>query len=181
MRGYLLEGSTEQWSALASERNVLAAFTALTRDHAAKCARAVAIVVTTDVEPDSVNAADVERVARAEVQAFRAHGGKVWHVHVGSRAPRSESLAALFDGELRVPCAAEEPAVELASKWVFNAVSTCAHVIKGAVFGNRMVNLGVSNQKLFYRAVTIVQDVARAPQEVDDISRLGLKHYFSYY
>ncbi|XP_060081243.1 glucokinase regulatory protein-like [Ylistrum balloti] len=46
---------------------------------------------------------------------------------------------------------------EIATKWVCNAVTTGAHVLKGKVFENVMVDLKVSNNKLFHRAVGIIQ------------------------
>jgi len=46
-------------------------------------------------------------------------------------------------------------------KIALNTISTCAFVIAGKVFGNRMIDLRVSNAKLFERAVAIVSEVAR--------------------
>ena len=45
---------------------------------------------------------------------------------------------------------------ELALKLAVNAVSTCAHVLVGTVFSNCMINLTISNIKLFHRAVSLV-------------------------
>ena len=45
---------------------------------------------------------------------------------------------------------------EIALKIALNAVSTCAHVLKGAVFSNCMINLRITNIKLFHRAVGLV-------------------------
>jgi N-acetylmuramic acid 6-phosphate (MurNAc-6-P) etherase len=41
---------------------------------------------------------------------------------------------------------------EFAAKLTFNALTTGASVLKGRVFGNYMINLGVSNNKLFHRS-----------------------------
>ncbi|XP_061481989.1 glucokinase regulatory protein isoform X2 [Rhineura floridana] len=46
---------------------------------------------------------------------------------------------------------------ELSTKWILNTVSTGAHVLKGKILRNHMVDLRVSNSKLFWRAVTILQ------------------------
>ncbi|XP_066480017.1 glucokinase regulatory protein [Tiliqua scincoides] len=46
---------------------------------------------------------------------------------------------------------------ELSTKWILNTVSTGAHVLKGKILHNYMVDLKVSNSKLFWRAVTILQ------------------------
>uniref|UniRef100_A0A8D0L9P0 Glucokinase regulator n=1 Tax=Sphenodon punctatus TaxID=8508 RepID=A0A8D0L9P0_SPHPU len=46
---------------------------------------------------------------------------------------------------------------ELSTKWILNTVSTGAHVLKGKILRNYMVDLRVSNSKLFWRAVSILQ------------------------
>ncbi|KAA0176076.1 hypothetical protein FNF27_02468 [Cafeteria roenbergensis] len=52
------------------------------------------------------------------------------------------------------------PLHELCLKLALNAVTTVAHVRKGCVLGNRMVNLRVTNRKLFMRAVKLVADTS---------------------
>uniref|UniRef100_A0A7S3DJ68 Uncharacterized protein n=1 Tax=Palpitomonas bilix TaxID=652834 RepID=A0A7S3DJ68_9EUKA len=52
--------------------------------------------------------------------------------------------------------------LELAGKIVFNALSTSAHVFKGAVYKNVMINVRVSNHKLYVRAVHIIQRLCSA-------------------
>jgi len=71
---------------------------------------------------------------------------------------------------------------ELAAKLVLNAFSTAVHVLRGTVFRNRMVNVSVSNHKLFHRAVGILVAVTgrehadaqtallRSIYEVDEVS-----------
>uniref|UniRef100_A0A8C7EI47 Glucokinase regulatory protein n=1 Tax=Nothoprocta perdicaria TaxID=30464 RepID=A0A8C7EI47_NOTPE len=46
---------------------------------------------------------------------------------------------------------------ELSTKWILNTVSTGAHVLKGNILHNYMVDLRISNSKLFWRAVSILQ------------------------
>uniref|UniRef100_A0A4W3I2P2 Glucokinase regulatory protein n=1 Tax=Callorhinchus milii TaxID=7868 RepID=A0A4W3I2P2_CALMI len=46
---------------------------------------------------------------------------------------------------------------ELSTKWVLNAISTGAHVLKGKVYYNHMIDLRVSNSKLFGRALSLLQ------------------------
>jgi len=53
---------------------------------------------------------------------------------------------------------------ELSLKLVLNAITTGAHVLKGTVFGNRMINLRVSNNKLFYRAIGIVSNIVHVDE-----------------
>lgn len=55
---------------------------------------------------------------------------------------------------------AEPVLAHFALKLVLNAVSTCANVIRGVVHGNTMINLTVSNNKLFHRAADIVAHLA---------------------
>lgn len=42
--------------------------------------------------------------------------------------------------------------LELAAKWLLNALSTSAWVRRGKVYANRMIDLGISNNKLYFRA-----------------------------
>ncbi|CAM4529046.1 glucokinase regulatory protein [Caretta caretta] len=46
---------------------------------------------------------------------------------------------------------------ELSTKWILNTVSTGAHVLKGKILHNYMVDLRISNSKLFRRALSILQ------------------------
>ncbi len=52
------------------------------------------------------------------------------------------------------------PEGELALKLALNAVTTVAHVQRGCVYGNHMIDVGVTNAKLLVRAVGIIADVA---------------------
>lgn len=49
--------------------------------------------------------------------------------------------------------------IEIQVKLLANALTTGAHVLKGKVFGNRMVDLKISNNKLYHRTVGIVSDL----------------------
>ncbi len=49
---------------------------------------------------------------------------------------------------------------EMSCKLLLNAVSTAAHIRKGKVFHNLMVDLKLSNSKLFHRGIAIVQNLA---------------------
>jgi N-acetylmuramic acid 6-phosphate (MurNAc-6-P) etherase len=49
--------------------------------------------------------------------------------------------------------------IQLAYKLVLNALTTGAHVLAGKVYGNRMVDLRISNNKLFHRTVGIISDL----------------------
>lgn len=115
---------------------------------------------------------DAEAVVAA---ATRAHvsGALIMHVVV-EFAPPSQAeakdlsrLRSLSRGgaNLRMweiaPEASSLPNALLALKLILNAITTGAHVIgRGVVIGNRMVNMSLTNHKLFLRAIGIVSDVA---------------------
>eukprot|EP00899_Mesostigma_viride_P001423 jgi/Mesvir1/11281/Mv01075-RA.2 len=52
---------------------------------------------------------------------------------------------------------------ELAVKYVLNVISTGAHVRVGKVYGSRMVDVRLSNNKLFHRAIGIVAQISGRP------------------
>jgi len=58
------------------------------------------------------------------------------------------------------PCALAELAVKL----VLNAITTGAHVKRGVIHANRMINVGVTNAKLFHRAVSIIRSVTSSTE-----------------
>ena len=53
-----------------------------------------------------------------------------------------------------------------AMKLLLNAVSTAGHVLSGTVLHNRMINVRVSNDKLFYRSIGIIQDFGNVGFEI---------------
>ncbi|KAK0069992.1 glucokinase regulatory protein [Biomphalaria pfeifferi] len=54
---------------------------------------------------------------------------------------------------------------EVSLKWVVNSLSTGAHILKGKVCQNIMIDVKVSNSKLFHRAVGIVQNYSSLSHE----------------
>ncbi|CAI8015335.1 Glucokinase regulatory protein [Geodia barretti] len=52
-----------------------------------------------------------------------------------------------------------------ALKLVLNAISTGANILKGRVYGNEMINLRLSNDKLFERAIAIIEKWSGANEE----------------
>ena len=48
---------------------------------------------------------------------------------------------------------------EYATKLVLNALTTGAHVLGGKIYQNRMVDLRISNNKLYHRTIGIIQDI----------------------
>ncbi len=49
---------------------------------------------------------------------------------------------------------------EYGTKLVLNALTTGAHILCGKVYQNRMVDLRISNNKLYYRTIGIIQHIA---------------------
>ena len=54
---------------------------------------------------------------------------------------------------------------QISLKLTLNAISTGAFVVYGKIYGNRMIDVRLSNNKLVHRAIAIVQDVAQVSLE----------------
>ncbi|KAI0207242.1 Glucokinase regulatory protein [Lamellibrachia satsuma] len=54
--------------------------------------------------------------------------------------------------------------VEMACKWTCNIISTGAHIIRGKIYENVMIDVRVSNNKLFHRAIGIVQNLSQCSE-----------------
>jgi N-acetylmuramic acid 6-phosphate (MurNAc-6-P) etherase len=55
--------------------------------------------------------------------------------------------------------------LETQIKLTANALTTGAHILAGKVFGNRMIDLRISNNKLFHRTVGIIADLMHVSHE----------------
>lgn len=62
--------------------------------------------------------------------------------------------------------------VEISAKWILNAISTGAHILKGKVWSNRMIDLKLSNDKLFRRALTLLQQLLPKVSEKEALHSL---------
>jgi hypothetical protein len=115
--------------------------------------------------------------AAADAAAARSRGGVVLRLprlalglgaaggDVAALPPLPAGVAAaaarLAGGDAAVP---PPPSLGgLALKLCLNAVTTGGHVGKGAIIGNRMGNMMLTNHKLYLRAVGIVGEVAGVP------------------
>lgn len=151
----------------------------------------IVLTVENGVEvPGGSEASDIETAIQARAERRRsqvsavaaaaaAAGARVGGIHV---VPSDTLTRVVGDSGLCVRIVLPEPFLtsvggrcsvayrqshaELALKLALNAVSTSAHVAKGCVFGNRMVNLSVTNRKLFDRAVNLIADLARVSGDV---------------
>lgn len=66
-------------------------------------------------------------------------------------------LAASLFLQIIILCFAQKFQQELNTKWILNTVSTRAHILKGKILCNCMVDLLIGSSKLFWRAVSILQ------------------------
>ncbi len=110
-----------------------------------------------DLRPDDVciflgqpqNAEDLGK-------AIRATGARLGAVTWGDTPEACEFV-------IRLPIAVD-PTLgaaprEVALKLTLNAITTGAHVLAGKVYGNRMIDLRISNNKLFHRTISIISDL----------------------
>jgi len=65
-----------------------------------------------------------------------------------------------------------EMLAEYATKLVLNAITTGAHILSGKVYRNRMIDLNISNNKLFYRTIGIVKEIVGANEDTAFMSVL---------
>ncbi|MBN1902752.1 hypothetical protein JW926_15610, partial [Candidatus Sumerlaeota bacterium] len=65
-----------------------------------------------------------------------------------------------------------EMLAEYATKLVINAITTGAHILSGKVYQNRMIDLNISNNKLFYRTIYILRDIVGVDEETARLSIL---------
>lgn len=77
-------------------------------------------------------------------------------------APPLTSLTFEVDGE---PTLFAGPP-QLTIKLILNAITTGGYILNGKVFGNRMIDLRISNNKLFYRAIGIISDLMGVSEDV---------------
>lgn len=67
-----------------------------------------------------------------------------------------KGLLAIFDDFCRM----------FAMKLLLNGISTAGHVLSGTVLHNRMINVRVSNDKLFYRAIGMIQQFGKVDEDI---------------
>ena len=54
---------------------------------------------------------------------------------------------------------------DMFTKWILNALSTCSHIGKGKVYKNKMIDLKLSNNKLYFRGIQLVATLAEVTEE----------------
>eukprot|EP01028_Stygiella_incarcerata_P011695 TRINITY_DN674_c0_g1_i2.p1 TRINITY_DN674_c0_g1~~TRINITY_DN674_c0_g1_i2.p1 ORF type:complete len:592 (-),score=144.31 TRINITY_DN674_c0_g1_i2:1522-3297(-) len=76
--------------------------------------------------------------------------------HEGVSVIRAWELIGIPEG---IDPAEWNPQKEIMLKLMLNSLSTGAHILRGMVYRNRMINVRVSNHKLFHRAIDIVRHI----------------------
>jgi N-acetylmuramic acid 6-phosphate (MurNAc-6-P) etherase len=106
-----------------------------------------------------------ENTKRLLVEAAKRKA-KTALVFVGTELPKAGDLPESLTHRciIRVPTAGFTAGInneaELALKLTVNALTTGAHVMAGKVFGNVMIDLRISNSKLYDRAVGLISNLA---------------------
>lgn len=102
-------------------------------------------------------------------QAMKGYQCSYFELQVTSLAESGDSDAELH---LALPHCGEKIGdvfttsyAEFGMKLVLNTISTIAHIMKGCIFQNRMINLAVTNAKLFRRTLQIIQDLAHVERK----------------
>jgi N-acetylmuramic acid 6-phosphate (MurNAc-6-P) etherase len=87
----------------------------------------------------------------------------------------SKSFTLTFDKAGLTDAENDLSLLELECKLALNAISTFAWIANGKVFGNRMIDLAISNNKLYFRAQTIVRDVLSSSAAAADVESAVLR------
>ncbi|XP_031436641.1 glucokinase regulatory protein [Clupea harengus] len=109
--------------------------------------------------------ADVEKLA-GQVKSKTSNLQAICHEHGGCRFP--VNINNIFASKiLRITWTSSAGDAEdgffmrlqweLSTKWILNAISTGAHILKGKVYKNYMIDLKVTNSKLYRRAIGMLQ------------------------
>jgi N-acetylmuramic acid 6-phosphate (MurNAc-6-P) etherase len=69
---------------------------------------------------------------------------------------------------------------EFSLKLILNAISTGAHILRGMIYTNKMINMKVSNSKLYERTLKIISSVVNVDMNVAEQSLLKSIHEDSY-
>lgn len=112
----------------------------------------------------------IPAAVRAALQACAPSGAACLELDVQQLVQLGHSAC------LPLGCGPTHPEGELALKLACNAITTLAHVQRGAVFGNRMIDVRVSNAKLLTRAVGIIAEVSQVPRALAATALLRAIH-----
>ncbi|XP_077991685.1 glucokinase regulatory protein-like [Glandiceps talaboti] len=88
-------------------------------------------------------------------QQIREETTSIFHTSSGEKTPVGDNKIDYFETFL----------IEICLKWILNSISTGGHIQIGKVYKNFMVDVKVSNNKLYHRAIGIVQKSAECSPE----------------
>ncbi|XP_005810256.3 glucokinase regulatory protein isoform X2 [Xiphophorus maculatus] len=110
---------------------------------------------------------DVDEVAKLahRVREKTPNIHAAYHQTDGGTAAQQDDINKLCSSTINFTWSQETPKRlqhmrELSTKLLLNAVSTGAHILKGKVFKNYMVDLQVTNSKLYRRAARLLQELS---------------------
>ncbi|XP_034533785.1 glucokinase regulatory protein [Notolabrus celidotus] len=120
----------------------------------------------------SDNVSDVAKLAcRVRERSSNMHA--VYHQVDGdsAAAAQQDDINKLCSSSLKIPWLSSPSSGrllhmqwELSTKLVLNAVSTGAHILKGKIYQNHMIDVQVTNSKLYRRATRLLQKLSGSPE-----------------
>ncbi|KAA8579562.1 hypothetical protein FQN60_006655, partial [Etheostoma spectabile] len=121
-----------------------------------------------------INIYDVSEVAKLarSVREKTSNLHAVCHRVDGDTAAavQQEDINKLCLSSLKIPWSSPASGIlahlqwELSTKLLLNAVSTGAHVLKGKIYQNYMIDVQVTNSKLYCRATRLLQNLSGCPE-----------------
>ncbi|EDQ86366.1 uncharacterized protein MONBRDRAFT_28326 [Monosiga brevicollis MX1] len=133
-------------------------------------------VIVLSLDEPAVQADDTQLLVRKLVSS----PAKLGCVHIGRSNLPPSHLGANVD-EFEATCIAQCDELDIGNEPIFamfglklilNVITTGANILRGAVHGNTMINVTVSNNKLFYRAAEIVANLAHCSEESGQVALL---------
>ncbi|XP_065808082.1 glucokinase regulatory protein isoform X6 [Labrus bergylta] len=117
----------------------------------------------------SDNIREVAKLAhRAREKTSNIHA--VYHQVDGAAAEQQDDIDRLCSSSLKITWASSPASGsllhmwELSTKLLLNAVSTGAHILKGKIYQNDMIDVQVTNSKLYRRATRLLQKLSGYPE-----------------
>lgn len=133
------------------------------------------LIVFLTTDEDETSGGLSSSLADKMKQAVRSRGTHLVTVEASHRGPTSGATVLRYSAEMHIclPLRRVSPdpwlprmgsLAELALKLVANCLTTGAHARIGKVYGSRMIDVSLTNDKLFRRACDIVAQIARVDE-----------------
>ncbi|XP_076008483.1 glucokinase regulatory protein [Genypterus blacodes] len=105
--------------------------------------------------------AKLARLVREKTSNIHA----VCHRVEGDASAVQDEISEMCSSTLRITWSSPVSTMwELSTKLVLNAVSTGAHILKGKIYQNHMIDVQVTNSKLYRRATRLLQRLSARPE-----------------